>query len=732
MNISINNFFRIIGLTIFVLLLSIVVTSYSLKETSYELNNLNTDKQNMSKYAHLLRKSSDELSKYARLYAVTANEEYKDIYYIILEIRRGDRQRPLGYENIYWDIFEPERSKRHPLGPKVSLNSILNKLPLDKYEMNILKEAEENSEELVNLEVEAFNAMVGLYKDKNNKYSLYDKKDQNRAIDILHSQEYLKAKEKIMLPIDDFLVYSKKRTATKINKLKETISSHVSLLFYLSILFIAVFITILYMISKKILRPISFLTELMHSFKNNRELTPNKKIFYDDEIGYMGEQFYAMKDNIVRDINILEMNDKKIKEYVSLLDNNVITSSTDLDGKITNVSTAFEHISGYKAKELIGNTHSMVKHDDMPKELYKDLWNTITKDQTWKGEIKNKTKNGGYYWVDATIYPIYDQNHKKVGYTAIRIDITDKKRVEVLLQESKLHEEKIQDYVKLIDKNIITSSTDLSGNITKVSEAFCKISGYSQDELIGQKHSIVRHPDMPDSTYKDLWESITNNRKWSGELKNLNKNGVGYWVDATIYPIFNHNGEKVGYTGIRIDKTDKKKVEELLITDALTGIYNRRYFNSMLPKSINRAKRDNKYFSFMIIDIDHFKQYNDTYGHQEGDEALIAVAKSIENSVHRANDLCFRLGGEEFGVIFESLNEKEALKFADSIRADVEKLQIEHKNNSASKYVTISAGLVTIKTNKDIDEDEIYKEADECLYAAKEDGRNKVEAKLNE
>ena len=174
------------------------------------------------------------------------------------------------------------------------------------------------------------------------------------------------------------------------------------------------------------------------------------------------------------------------------------------------------------------------------------------------------------------------------------------------VEPSKLHEEKIQDYVKLIDKNIITSSTDLSGNITKVSEAFCNISGYSQDELIGQKHSIVRHPDMPDSTYKDLWESITNNRKWSGELKNLNKNGVGYWVDATIYPIFNHNGEKVGYTGIRIDKTDKKKVEELLITDALTGIYNRRYFNSMLPKSINRAKRDNKYFSFMIIDIDHF------------------------------------------------------------------------------------------------------------------------------
>jgi PAS domain S-box-containing protein len=147
-------------------------------------------------------------------------------------------------------------------------------------------------------------------------------------------------------------------------------------------------------------------------------------------------------------------------------------------------------------------------------------------------------------------------------------------------------------YIDIVDKNILTSSTDLDGNITKVSEAFCEISGYTKDELIGRNHRIIRHPDMNDSTYKHLWETITRGKTWKGEIKNLKKNKEHYWVEASISPMFNKNKEIIGYTAIRVDITDKKRIEEISITDGLTNIYNRRYFDdAFLQKSLTSEHR---------------------------------------------------------------------------------------------------------------------------------------------
>jgi polar amino acid transport system substrate-binding protein len=169
-----------------------------------------------------------------------------------------------------------------------------------------------------------------------------------------------------------------------------------------------------------------------------------------------------------------------------------------------------------------------------------------------------------------------------------------------------------------------------------------------------------------------------------------------------------------------------KQLEKISITDALTNIYNRRYFNEIFPKVINSAKRKNELVSFIIMDIDHFKQYNDTYGHQMGDEVLRKVAKTIKDSLHRADDYCFRLGGEEFGVIFKSDAKEKASEFANIIRENIENLHINHSGNSASSYVTVSMGLICKQANDIKDDDEVYKQGDDLLYKAKESGRNKV------
>lgn len=730
MNSNIRNFFLLIGSSIFLLIIAILTMAYWIKSTSYKLSAVESDRYQMIVYADVLRQSSDDLSKFARLYVVSGNKTYKDTYYNILDIRNGAKKRPLNYQNVYWDIMEPERSNRHPLQNKKALSEILKGLAYDKTEYKNLQEAENNSNELSNLEIEAFNAMVGLYKDENGNYSRYGEKDQQKAIELLHSDEYMKAKEKVMLPIDKFLTNLQQRTEAAVSGLEKELKTYTEILLLFLLLFLILFGAILYITRKKILKPILYLSDAIHSYKNFRTSEIEEKIFYDDEIGLMSKKFYEMRDEINKDIKIRSINEKKISEYVLLVDKNIITSSTDLAGRITYISEAFCNISGYSKEELLGKKHSIVKHSDMPSSLYEELWSTITKDKIWRGEIKNKIKDGDFYWVDATIYPIYDENNKKIGYTAIRVDITDRKKVEKLLVDSKLSEKKIKDYVSLVDKNILTSSTDLAGKITYASEAFCRISGYSKEELLGQRHSIVKHQDTPTHIYDELWESITNNRTWHGELKNRTKNGNFYWVDASIYPIFDEKNEKIGYTAIRIDITDKKRVEELLITDGLTGIYNRRFFNESLPRAINTAKRDKKYFSFFMMDIDHFKQYNDTYGHQEGDHVLIEVAKAIKSSLKRSSDMCFRLGGEEFGIIFESLDPIEAYNIANTIRENVQNLKIAHKKSSTSEYVTISIGLVTKKSTENLIDDEIYKEADNYLYKAKESGRNRVEANM--
>ena len=294
-----------------------------------------------------------------------------------------------------------------------------------------------------------------------------------------------------------------------------------------------------------------------------------------------------------------------------------------------------------------------------------------------------------------------------------------------LFLEKKYFEENLAKK-SMIENYVITSSTDIDGNIISVSEAFCQISGYSKEELIGKNHGLLRHPDMPNETYEDMWSTIKAGKIWRGEVKNLKKNGDFYWVDAILEPVFNNEGKIKNYYAIRIDITDKKKVEQISITDGLTQIYNRRHFNETFPKLINSAKRDNEFVCFLLMDIDHFKQYNDNYGHQAGDDVLIEFAKCLRNSLKRADDIPFRLGGEEFGITFKANDQEKALEFAKIVRANIENLKMTHEYSSASKYITASMGLICKKANDIKDMDEVYKQADDLLYESKENGRNRV------
>jgi len=172
-------------------------------------------------------------------------------------------------------------------------------------------------------------------------------------------------------------------------------------------------------------------------------------------------------------------------------------------------------------------------------------------------------------------------------------------------------------------------------------------------------------------------------------------------------------------------KVVNKKLEDVSYTDSLTELHNRRYFNMVYDREVKRAKRSKNYFTFMMLDIDYFKQYNDTYGHIHGDLALKKVASQLSKLFKRPSDYVFRLGGEEFGILMSETDQKSSSQMAQKICDSILDLKIEHRASEISKYITISVGIVSCIVDPSVNEEHIITKADDMLYKAKESGRNK-------
>jgi diguanylate cyclase (GGDEF)-like protein/PAS domain S-box-containing protein len=280
------------------------------------------------------------------------------------------------------------------------------------------------------------------------------------------------------------------------------------------------------------------------------------------------------------------------------------------------------------------------------------------------------------------------------------------------------YNQKIKKYFEIIDSNFLTSTADLDGNITDVSEALCKMTGYTRDELIGKNHNIFRHKDMPKSVFKEMWDTILSGKIWEGEVKNLKKDGSYYWAQSKITPIFRRDGSIKGFSAIRHDITDKKKLEKLSVTDSLTQIPNRLYLNTNYEKEVKRAKRYKHEFSIILIDVDFFKKVNDTYGHSVGDDCLKQIAKILKENI-RSIDILGRWGGEEFLIISPETDIHEAQVIAEKIRQ-----KISEFNFPVIGHVTCSFGISQYHPEDKAEES--FQRADKALYEAKNSGRNKI------
>lgn len=167
------------------------------------------------------------------------------------------------------------------------------------------------------------------------------------------------------------------------------------------------------------------------------------------------------------------------------------------------------------------------------------------------------------------------------------------------------------------------------------------------------------------------------------------------------------------------------KLRTASVTDSLTGIYNRRFFDEHYQLSLNQAKRQGKPLSVVLVDVDYFKHYNDHYGHLAGDKALIKVAKTLQSQLSRRSDVLARFGGEEFILMLPDTNAASAAMLAEKLRSAIVRLATPHAQSSVGPVVTISAGISTYDPLRSVSAEQLLESADQALYQAKRRGRNR-------
>lgn len=366
-----------------------------------------------------------------------------------------------------------------------------------------------------------------------------------------------------------------------------------------------------------------------------------------------------------------------------------------------------------------------------------------------------------------TVAVIYLENNLITGaFTQERMKIINLLSRDMVfsLENASLYEELEQSeakYRELVDNIQDGIFMIQDGRFVYVNAALAEMLGYRAEEMLGAPYNAFIHPvdvERVELYYRSRIEGQETPSEYEAALSHrdgvrivtaIHKvSGVSYRgkraVQGTVKDITARKRaeqelqrHKENLEEIVAERTEELKrnneelnrslnlIERLSVTDELTGLYNRRHFNTVFAGSVARANKKDRSLACLMLDIDYYKKYNDTYGHYEGDQVLKRLGGALRRSTADGQSFAFRLGAEEFGILVPCVKREETETFAEQVRQAVTELKIEHKTNPEFGIVTISVGAVWAQ-GKGIAEEKLYKLADEALYASKHGGRNRV------
>jgi diguanylate cyclase (GGDEF)-like protein/PAS domain S-box-containing protein len=390
------------------------------------------------------------------------------------------------------------------------------------------------------------------------------------------------------------------------------------------------------------------------------------------------------------------------------------------------VNEAACRLLGYNEAEMLGrNSHELFHHSHHDHTSFPiDRCNNIKVIETEQPYLSDDDyfwrKDGTCFPVSIITTPIKLKGNTKGAVIAFH-DITQFINERNRLREMQAAIEQSPASVLIVDKN---------KNIIYVNPQISKITGYTKEELRGQKSNIFHGDLTPGGAYTELWQTIQSGSPWSGELLYSRKDGSVFWQSWNVAPVFSEHGVIQHFVGVGEDITEKKKLQSLLqemsYMDGLTGIANRRRFDDFLNHEWNRACRNSKPLAIIMTDIDYFKRYNDSLGHLAGDDALKRVVQALKSKIRRTTDLIARYGGEEFACILPDTDLEGAKLMAEELQKVVCAIKLPHPDSNISQFVTISIGVACCIPHHG-EPIKLLDLADKALYRAKTLGRNRIE-----
>ena len=427
----------------------------------------------------------------------------------------------------------------------------------------------------------------------------------------------------------------------------------------------------------------------------------------------------AWIDGIIGDISERKFHEMRIEallaEQSAILDNVMFGVMFVRNRRVVSVNRRCEELFGYASGEMTGQTTSIVFPTYAEFEAAGALqYSALTLEQHFAEERLYKRSDGSLFWCLVSGRAL-DPAHPDDASIWVFADITERRQTEEKLRLSATVLEHIADGVMVIG---------IDGRIVAVNPAFTQITGYTEIEALGQNSSLTSSPRHDSGLFERMWSELAASGFWRGEIWNQRKNGERYLEWLTVSAVRDNLGATTHYVGVFSDITKVKesqdKLDHMAHHDPLTALPNRLLFHDRLGHALLRAARDGEQLAILFIDLDRFKNVNDTLGHHVGDELLKQVAAALEGRL-REGDTLARLGGDEFIVLLENIEgEFGARHVAEKLIAMFEQ---PFMVSDYELFVTGSVGI-SLYPDDALDLNMLIRNADVAMYQAKARGRN--------
>lgn len=453
----------------------------------------------------------------------------------------------------------------------------------------------------------------------------------------------------------------------------------------------------------------NIMLETMHQRKNGSTFPVEVNItymVYEDH-----EYLLGFARNIVERKKQTELIEKQYNEYKTVLQTTLDGYwMVDIHGNLVEVNQSYCDMSGYSTEELLKMHISQIEMIESPEDTKKRI-EKIIKNGSDLFETVHRKKDGTVMNVEVSTTFIASDGGK---FIALLRDITQRVEYETQLQlASKVFEASA-------DAIIITNKEN---KIISANRAFEKLSGYTQDEIIGKNPNLISSGWGDKNFYDAMWKDIVEQGIWIGEIWDRNKRGELYAASTSIVSVTDKDGKIVNYIGISHDitkmKEDEKRIKQLAYYDFLTKLPNRKSFEEEVQSSIKSAYRNKQTFAILFLDLDNFKWVNDSLGHLFGDKILLRVSNLI-SAIITQESIFARLGGDEFVILapYDDL-----LKVSQLATAIIESLRYPITIDKHDINVSWSIGISLFPENGKT-YDELLKNADTAMYSAKDEGKN--------